>query len=145
MKFSATAFCLLTIVVNTATAFSGGSLFCKHETGDSHVISKAAHESESHLDSCHSPAAELELGHDHPQSCNSCTDTEIENKSDMDRATSGSDRSLVKSPAALLCIVQQTALELPTPRISEESHPARAPPIFEYTLAVHIESTVLRV
>jgi len=145
MKFFATALCLLTLVVNTATAFTGGVLFCKHETGDSHVVSKAVHESGSHLDSCHSTGAKLEKGHNHPESCNSCTDTEIENKSDLDKAAPSNDRSLVKSPATLVCFTLENALELPTPRLIAKSYPARAPPSIEYTLAVHIETTVLRV
>jgi len=145
MKFFTTALCLLSIVVNSAAAFSGGMLFCKHETGDSHVVSKAAHYSESHVDNCHGAAGEYPLEHGHADSCNSCIDTEIESKADLDKAPPGSDRSLVKSPAAVFSVALDNALEIPTPRLIAGLHPARAPPISEYTVAVHIETTVLRV
>lgn len=129
MKYFATVLCLLSIVVNTATAFSGGTLFCKHETGDSHVVSKAQHESESHVESCHSLTSESKVGHTPGESCTSCTDTEIETDASIGKASPSSERSVIKCPAVALYFIPEIPLATLPPQLIEESVSARAPPL----------------
>ncbi len=141
MKFFATALCLLTIVVNTATAFSGGSLFCKHETGDSHLVSKAQHESQAHLENCHNLTSESNVGHAPGESCKSCTDTEIENKAALDKASPNNDRTVVKSPAVALYVLPEIPLAAPRPQSIQKEVSARAPPVV-HAAVQHFTTTV---
>jgi len=141
MKFFATVLCLLTIVVNTATAFSGSMLFCKHETGDSHLVSKAQHESKSHLESCHSLTSESKVGHTPGVSCKSCTDTEIEKQTVLNKASPSNDRTVVKNPAIILYFLPEIPLAAARSQSVEESVSARAPPIV-HTAVQHFTTTV---
>lgn len=141
MKLLGTALCLISLAVNAALGFSGGSLICKHETGDSHLVSKADHESGPHLQLCHSEANDSAAFHAPDEACNSCSDTEIENKHSLDKAQPSVERSNVKAPLQSDYLPAELQISLVRPRWTAMTFPARAPP-FAATASAHYRETV---
>ena len=129
MKLFGTALSLITIALNTVLASSAGVLLCKHETGDSHLLSKAVHESESHLNSCHSSGGVSNVEHKSGESCSSCTDSEVKSQSSLDKASPRAERTVVKCPSVATYIVPDVAVAIPCLRQIAETLPARAPPV----------------
>lgn len=127
--------CLFTIAINTAVGSMSSVLFCKHDSGDEHLVSKAAHLQEINSEGCHVSGSSA-FGHsDEIEDCRGCTDTEVETKSPLDDATQSQERSVIKT----LFVTEFTPFEnFDLPSVScriVKVHPARAPPsVFAATI-----------
>jgi hypothetical protein len=141
MKALASILCLFSVVANAAFGFSGGYLFCKHDSGDEHLVSRAAHLQEAQSE-CFHASSSSEFGHGTELAdCNSCTDTEVEMNTSLDDATQSQERSVVKAPSVTEFVLFE-CFDLPSLscRIAE-ALPARAPPTV-FTATVQYTATV---
>lgn len=142
MKPLASFICLLSIAFNTVLAYSGGVLFCEHETGDSHLVSRADHAAESHDEACHVENKLASNDHASDEECDSCTDTEVETKASLEKATLISDRSLVKFPATLAFVsLDERIATPPVCLLVLSSIPTRAPSTV-YSAIKHYTDTI---
>ena len=125
MKTFGTLLCLATIAISTALG-SSAMLFCKHETGNGHLVSKAAHATEKHGQWCTS--SEHAGSQKSASSCDSCTDTQVESPNSLEDIAPASERSPVKTPLIAEFVFAAALLEIPSARSAQSSKPARAPP-----------------
>ena len=120
--------CLLTLAWNTALGSIGGVLFCEHDGGNEHWISKAAHAQEVHEECSHPNKTTPSEGVIFRTDCNSCTDIEIEAK-DLDAVLKKFDRSTLKASFVIAWVAITQAITLPEVRFARELQSPRVPDI----------------
>lgn len=140
MRAIGTALCAAAIAVG-ATFGSGSALFCKHESGKGHLVSKAEHASEEHGDWCSSTSAggAQTAGGE----CDSCTDTELEPLKSLGDVAPTAERAIVKAPQAVDFAYVTVALVLLSPRSNPPAEPTRPPKWIPFTRDLYTETVQL--
>jgi hypothetical protein len=128
MKRLTAILCFLTLAWNTALGSIGGILFCEHDGGNEHWISKVAHGQEAHEECSHPNETSPSEGVLFRTDCNSCTDIEIEAK-DLDAVLKKFDRSGLKAPLVIAWAAITQAITFPEVRFARELQSPRVPNI----------------
>lgn len=124
---------------------SGVITLCKHLDGESHRVSSATHKQKSHGECCHHDEASHsdEIASD--SGCGSCIDTEIDTGERND-ALKSNDRISASSDLAKALVAIDFVDFSPSESIFCGSLSfARGPPLSLPQVAIHIETTILRI
>lgn len=134
---------LLAIVLNVAMGYPSTMFFCEHESGDSHLVSRAQHSDAGHEESCHDHSEFLSGEHTDDSACDTCIDTVVSND-DSQEVLRSSSQDRVSAP-------QIVTVEFVGFDLAESFRPlavglhllARAPPRVVPTSVLVVERTVL--
>lgn len=145
MKRFASIFGLVAIVLNAAMGYSSTMLFCEHETGVSHLVSRLDHAGASHQESCHSHSKTLEGEHSPDAKCDTCTDTQVDSDDSQDLLRASSQDRILTPPVVATEFVpfdfEVSRYLAASGLISLD----RAPPTAEPLNMVLVKRTVLRI
>jgi hypothetical protein len=141
MKRLTALLCLMTLAWNTALGSIGGILFCEHEGGNEHWISKAAHGQEAHEECSHPNEASLGEKDLLRNDCNSCTDIEIEARK-LESVSPNFNRIVIKAPLVIAWATTTQAITIPETRFARELKSPRVPHIV-WNTTLQFTDTVL--
>lgn len=118
---------------------------CKHLDGESHQVSAATHQEESHGECCHHDDASHSDEINANTGCGSCVDTEIDT-SERNDAIKSNDRVSASADLAKALVAIEVEDFSPSKSTFRGSlAPARGPPLSLPQVAIHIETTILRI
>ena len=144
MKQLAAIFCLFTIALNTALAGAGTLIICEHESGDMHQISRAKHAEQAHGKCCHHDGSLSRDDSGEDQSCDSCTDAEVEVEK-LDEAMASVDRIVLKAPLATTAWEAGAHLATIPQALSVKAlQPSRAPLLVRGAAAFYADTVQFR-
>ena len=145
MKRLIASLSIFVFALQAAGTGSGVITLCKHLDGESHRVSSATHKQESHGECCHHDEVSHSDEVASDSGCGSCIDTEIDT-GDRNEAFKSNDRVSVATDLAKALVA--IALDDFSPSKSTlcgSLASARGPPLSLPQVAIHIETTILRI